>query len=134
MAFADRVQAVRSETDVTVGLSKLRTDMMAIGLTNYDITRVVTAASELARNILKYAGRGSLRYSRRTEGTREGVEVVVEDNGPGIKDIEMALTDNYSTSGTLGLGLPGVRRLVDEFDLNSEVGVGTIVKITVWKS
>jgi serine/threonine-protein kinase RsbT len=126
--------SVGSETDVTVGLSKLRTDIMAIGLTNYDVARVLTAASELARNILKYAGSGSLRYSRRTEGTREGVEVVVEDKGPGIDDPEIALTDNYSTSGTLGLGLPGVRRLVDEFDLNSEVGVGTTVKITMWKS
>jgi serine/threonine-protein kinase RsbT len=134
MTFTDRSQSIRSESDVTVGLSRLRTDMMAIGLSNYDVTRVVTAASELARNILKYAGRGYLRYSKQIDGTREGVEVIAHDNGPGIDDLEMALTDNYSSSGTLGLGLPGVRRLVDEFDVNSEVGVGTTVKFKVWKS
>jgi serine/threonine-protein kinase RsbT len=134
MTFTDRFQPIRSESDVTVGLSKLRTDMMAIGLSNYEVTRVVTAASELAHNILKYAGRGYLSYSKQIDGTREGVEIIAHDNGPGIDDLEMALTDNYSSSGTLGLGLPGVRRLVDEFDVNSEVGVGTTVKIKVWKS
>ncbi len=134
MTFTDRFQSIRSESDVTVGLSKLRTDMMVIGLSNYDVTRVVTAASELAHNILKYADRGYLRYSKQIDGIRVGVEVIAHDNGPGIDDLEMALTDNYSSSGTLGLGLPGVRRLVDEFDVISEVGVGTIVKIKVWKS
>jgi serine/threonine-protein kinase RsbT len=134
MTFTDRSQSIRSEFDITVGLSKLRTDMMAIGLSNYEVTRVATAASELAHNILKYAGSGYLRYSEQIDGTREGVEVIAHDNGPGIDDLEMALTDNYSSSGTLGLGLPGVRRLVDEFDVNSEVGAGTTVKIKIWKS
>jgi len=134
MTFAERRQSIRTESNATVGLSKLRSDVAATGFSDYDVTRILTATSELTRNILKYAGSGELRYAGLIDGTREGVEIIVEDSGPGIEDLEQALADNYSSSGTLGLGLPGVRRLVDDFDMSSEVGVGTTVKFKVWKS
>jgi serine/threonine-protein kinase RsbT len=95
---------------------------------------VMTAVSELARNILKYAGSGRVR-ARVVRGSRGvGVEIVVEDQGPGIHDVARALSDHYSTGGTLGLGLPGVRRLMDVFDLWSEPGKGTRVTVQKWKA
>jgi serine/threonine-protein kinase RsbT len=133
MTITGRDQAVRNETDIVVALSKLRTDAQELGFNDYDVTRVVTAASELARNILKYAGTGSVKYSKVVDGAKQGLEFVARDKGPGIEDVEMALVDNYSSSGTLGLGLPGVKRMVDQFELNSEVGVGTTVAFRVWK-
>ncbi len=129
-----RSQTIRNETDIIIALSKLQGEVLELGFSNYDTTRIVTAASELARNILKYAGTGNVGYSKLVDGAKLGVEFVARDNGPGIDDVEMALTDNYSTSGTLGMGLPGVKRLVDDFEVNSEVGVGTTVAFKVWKS
>ena len=134
MTFNKRLRSIRSETDVTVALSKIRSDMQEIGLSTYDMTRVMTATSELVRNILKYAGHGNLIYAPLSDGGRAGIEVIVQDDGPGIDDVEKALSDNYSSSGTLGMGLPGVRRLTDEFELASEVGVGTSVNFKVWVS
>ena len=129
-----RGQTIRNETDSVLALSKLRAAVLEIGFGNHDVTRILTAASELVRNILKYAGTGKVRYSKLTDGAKRGVEFVADDKGPGIADVELAMADNYSSSGTLGLGLPGVKRLVDEFDVNSEVGVGTTVVFKVWKS
>jgi serine/threonine-protein kinase RsbT len=82
---------------------------------------------------LKYAGTDNIKYSKRVDDVKLGVEFVASDNGPGIADLELALTDNYSSSGTLGKGLPGVRRLVDDFEVISEVGTGTTVMFRVWK-
>ena len=129
-----RKQAIRTENDIIFILSKLQGDALELGFNNYEVTRMVTAASELARNILKYAGTGNVSYSKLIDGAKLGVEFVARDKGPGIADVELALTDNYSSSGTLGLGLPGVRRLVDDFEVNTEVGVGTTVTFKVWKS
>ncbi len=134
MTFTARRQVVRTEVDVVVALSKLRKDALELGFSGYDVTRVVTAASELARNILKYAGTGQISYSKLVNGAKLGLEVVARDNGPGIADVDQALTDNYSSSGTLGLGLPGVKRMVDEFEVSSDVGTGTTVTFKVWKS
>ena len=134
MTFTERDQAVRSEADIVFALSKLRGDALGLGFSEYDVTRVVTAASELARNILKYAGTGHISHSKFVDGAKLGLEVVARDNGPGIADLDQALADNYSSSGTLGLGLPGVKRMVDEFEVNSEIGVGTTVAFKVWKS
>ncbi len=134
MTFTTRSQAVRSESDVIIALSKLREDALGLGFSDYDVTRVVTAASELTCNILKYAGTGNISYSKLVDGGKLGVECVARDKGPGIADLELALVDNYSSSGTLGLGLPGVKRLVDDFEVNSGVGVGTTVAFKVWKS
>ena len=134
MTFAMRRQAIRSESDIVLALSKLREDALGLGFCGYDITRMVTAVSELARNILKYAGTGHISHSNLVDGAKLGVEVVAQDNGPGIADVEKALADHYSSSGTLGLGLPGVKRLTDEFEVDSETGAGTTVTFKVWKS
>jgi serine/threonine-protein kinase RsbT len=93
---------------------------------------VATAISELARNIVTYAGHGEIRISLVTNGTRRGINVVARDEGPGIADIDLAMRQGYSTSGGLGIGLPGVRRIMDEFAIASDVG-GTTVTITKWK-
>jgi serine/threonine-protein kinase RsbT len=134
MTFKARRQAIRTETDIVVALSRLRGDVLELGFSNYGVTRVVTAASELARNILKYAGSGTINYSKLVDGAKRGVEVVASDTGPGIADVDQALEDNFSSSGTLGMGLPGVKRMVDEFKVCSEVGAGTTVAFKVWKS
>ena len=129
-----RSTTVRTEGDIIVILSKLRSKALELELGDYDTSRIVTAASELAHNILKYAGTGNVSFSLLDDGAKPGVEFIASDRGPGIADVDQAMADKFSTSGTLGLGLPGVKRLVDEFDLNSEVGVGTTVAFKVWKS
>lgn len=126
-------QGIRSETDVVVILSKLRSDAIEMGFDDLEVSRLVTAASELVRNILKYAGTGHAFYTRLDDGSRTGLEFVASDRGPGIPDLEEAMTDNFSSSGTLGMGLPSVKRMVDEFSIQSEVGVGTTVSFKVWK-
>ncbi len=103
--------------------------------TGFDETRsrmIATAVSELARNILKYAGSGQLRLRRVSSSRGAGVEIEVSDHGPGIADVEAAMSDHYSSSGTLGMGLPGVKRMMDEFDLHSEPGRGTRVTARKW--
>ena len=94
-----RNQAIRTESDMVFALSKLRADTLGLGFSDHDVSRVITAASELVRNILKYAGSGSIKYSNLAEGEKLGVELIAHDNGPGIADVELALTDSYSSSG-----------------------------------
>jgi serine/threonine-protein kinase RsbT len=96
-------------------------------------TKFVTAASELARNAVKYAHGSSVKWTRLSAHDRVGIKVVFEDKGPGIANLRFALSDGWSSGGGLGLGLPGARRLVDEFTLESIVGVGTRVEIIMWK-
>jgi len=96
-------------------------------------SRATTSVSELARNILKYAGRGEIRLRRIGESQRPGVEVTASDRGPGIESLERALEDHYSSSGTLGLGLPGVRRMMDDFAIESTPGAGTRVCAVLWR-
>jgi serine/threonine-protein kinase RsbT len=104
-----------------------------LGLDQVTRQKVSTAISELARNIIKYAGgKGAVTIRTVTEEGRSGLEVVAVDRGPGIENLEEALEDHFSSSGTLGLGLPGVRRLMDEFDIQSEPGVGTTVTTRIW--
>ena len=134
MTRTARSMTVRSEDDIIVILSKLRSEVLKLGLNDFDTSRIITAASELARNILKYAGTGKISFSMLEDSVKPGVEFVASDTGPGIADVDQAMSDSFSSSGTLGLGLPGVKRLVDEFNLNSEVGVGTTVVFKVWKS
>jgi serine/threonine-protein kinase RsbT len=97
-----------------------------------DAAKVLTAAVELGTNIVKYAGRGVVRARWVVQGARRGVELEAVDEGPGIADPGQAMRDRFSTSGTLGLGLPGVRRLMDDFHLDSEPGRGTRVKARKW--
>jgi len=109
--------------------------MMAseLGFSPGDATLIATAISELARNIVSYARKGQITLKMVNSLNRQGILVVAADDGPGIADIRQALRDGFSTSGSLGLGLPGVRRLMDEFEINSEPGRGTIVTVKKWK-
>jgi serine/threonine-protein kinase RsbT len=128
------VVAITAEADLIEVRQVLRAEAQEAGLGLVDETKIVTAGSELARNILTYASgaRGELHVEQLAEGARRGVRATFSDAGPGIADIDAAMTDGYSTAGSLGLGLPGSRRLVDEMLLTSEVGVGTTVVIVKW--
>jgi len=103
-----------------------------LGFSPTDVVRIATAISELARNVLSYATGGEIRLEALNTRSRCGLTIVATDRGPGIPDVEQAMQDAYSTSGGLGLGLPGVRRLMDEFKIESVVGQGTTVSATKW--
>ncbi|GAA3547348.1 anti-sigma regulatory factor [Nonomuraea rosea] len=129
---AERELGVASSADVVAVRQLVRTVAVEVGLSLVDQTKIVTAASELARNALVYAGGGDVRISVVQNGPRRGLKMVVNDEGPGIPDLEKALTDGYTTGSGLGLGLGGSRRLVDEFDLLTAPGKGTTVTVTKW--
>jgi len=124
---------INSDQDVVVARHKGRGLATELGFSASDSTLLATAISELARNIVSYAGRGEIVLRASHNSDRPGVTVVARDTGPGIASIEQALRDGYSTSGSLGLGLPGARRLVDEFEIVSKVGQGTTVTVRKWK-
>ncbi len=124
---------LRSGSDVVSVRQAVRTWAIAAGFSLVDQTKMVTAASELARNTVDYGGGGTARLELIADGIRRGLRVAFEDRGPGIPDIEKALTDHFTTGTGLGLGLGGARRLVNEFDIHSRVGEGTKVVITRWK-
>ena len=124
---------IRTSDDIVRIRQRVRAFAVEAGLGLVDQTKVVTAASELARNTLDYGGGGSATIEAVEENFRRGVRVVFEDQGPGIPDVGRALEDGYTTGGGLGLGLSGARRLSNEFDIRSTVGVGTRVSITRWK-
>ncbi|MEU8378103.1 anti-sigma regulatory factor [Streptosporangium sp. NPDC048865] len=123
---------INANGDVVLVRQHVRTVAVNVGLSLVDQTKVVTAASELARNALVYAGGGQVRVEVVQKGMRRGLRMVFSDNGPGIPDIDQALTDGWTTGGGLGLGLSGSRRLVDEFDLESTPGEGTLITVTKW--
>jgi len=125
--------AVGSDVDIVTARQKGRELAAQCGLSSTDLAVVATAISELARNIVRYAVRGEVILRRVDNGTKRGIEVVATDDGPGISDVPLALQDGYSTSGGLGLGLPGVRRLMDEFDIVSRFGKGTTVTVKKWR-
>ena len=122
---------VASTEGIVAVRQKVRELASDMGFGAVDQTRIATAVSELARNIYLYAGKGAVTIFS-LEGDRKGIQIVCEDDGPGIADIELAMTDGYSTMKSLGLGLPGARRLMDEFQIESEPGKGTRVTITKW--
>jgi serine/threonine-protein kinase RsbT len=124
---------IRRSDDVVAVRQKVRAYAIDAGLGLVDQTKIVTAASELARNTLDYGGGGEVIIERIGDGVRKGVRLVFEDKGPGIADIALALKDGYTTSTGLGLGLSGAKRLSNEFDIHSTVGVGTRVTIARWK-
>ncbi|MGW5668043.1 ATP-binding protein [Micromonospora sp. NPDC003776] len=125
-------QAIRSDEDVVRVRQLVRTAAVAAKLSLVDQTKLVTAASELARNTLIYGGGGTAKVSTTDDGRRRGIRIVFADEGPGIPDLDLALTDGYTTGGGLGLGLSGARRLVDDFDIWTAVGEGTRVTVTKW--
>ncbi len=125
--------ALKSDRDIVVARQKGRALATKLGFSLGNATLIATAISELARNIITYAGEGMIAINAIYDSTREGLLIVASDEGPGISDIPSALRDGFSTSGSLGIGLPGVRRLMDEFDISSQPGEGTIVTVTKWK-
>ena len=130
---SERRVAIISERDIVVARQKGRAMAVSLGFSLGDSTLIATAISELARNIITYAGEGTIAMNVIYDSRREGLLIVASDEGPGISDIPRALRDGFSTSGSLGIGLPGVRRLMDNFDIASEPGRGTIVTVTKWK-
>jgi len=125
--------AIKSERDIVVARQKGRALARDFGFSLGDATLIATAISELARNIIAYAGEGMVTMNVIYDSRREGLLIVASDEGPGISDIPLALRDGFSTSGSLGIGLPGVRRLMDEFKIDSAPGHGTIVTVIKWK-
>jgi serine/threonine-protein kinase RsbT len=125
--------AITTDADVVTARHQARRMGGDLGFTSTDLTLLATAISEVARNITTYAGEGELRLRvvRGVNG-REGIEVVARDEGPGIANVELALQDGYTTGNGLGLGLPGARRLVDEFELETAPGQGTTVRLVKW--
>nr|WP_308127480.1 anti-sigma regulatory factor [Nonomuraea guangzhouensis] len=123
---------IAGNADVVMVRQRVRSVAVEVGLSLIDQTKVVTAASELARNALVYAGGGLAKIELVQNGIRQGLRIAFSDEGPGIPDIEQALTDGWTTGTGLGLGLSGSRRLVDEFDLVSAPGKGTTVTVTKW--
>ncbi|MEH2165848.1 MAG: anti-sigma regulatory factor [Nostoc sp.] len=124
---------IQSSTDVVLVRQTVRQLAVEIGFGLVDQTKIVTAASELARNTLDYGGGGTVKLETLEEGRRRGLRLTFEDRGPGIPDIELALKDGFTTGGGLGMGLSGAKRLANEFEIQSAVGEGTQVTIVRWK-
>jgi serine/threonine-protein kinase RsbT len=124
---------VTSDADVVAARQSGRRLAELAGFSTTDQTLIATAISEIARNILLYAQRGEIVISTPNEVARHGITVVASDSGPGIPDIELAMEDGYTTGQGSGLGLPGSRRLMDEFEISSEIGKGTIVTMRKWR-
>jgi serine/threonine-protein kinase RsbT len=123
---------IASHDDVVRARQVVRAAAAAAGMSLVDQTKIVTATSELARNTFVYGGGGEMRVERVTAGGRTGLRIRFTDEGPGIPDVEQALSEGWSSSTGLGLGLSGTRRLTDEFEIHSEVGKGTTVTVTKW--
>lgn len=127
------VMPVGSSADIVRVRQQVRAWAAELGFGLVDQTKIVTAASELARNTLDYGRGGTVRMEAHNDGPRRGLRLTFEDHGPGIPDIELALKDGYTTGNGLGLGLGGSRRLVNDFNIHSQVGQGTRVEVTKWK-
>jgi serine/threonine-protein kinase RsbT len=129
-----RIQvAIKSDRDIVLAREKGRALAAELGFSAVDATLIATAISELARNIVAYARKGEIILQPTNSSNRLGVTVTASDEGPGIPDIHQAMRDGFSTSGSLGLGLPGVRRLMDDFEIVSQPGRGTTVVVKKWR-
>jgi serine/threonine-protein kinase RsbT len=123
---------IESEGNIVMARKFVRDAANSLGFSLTDVTRIVTAASELTRNIYHYAGCGNMRWSPLNSDSRVGLELVFEDRGPGIPDIEKAMESGFTTGKGMGLGLPGSKRLMDEMEIQSAVGKGTTVTVRKW--
>ena len=123
---------IHTEWDIVAARQLGRNEAKTVGFGTVDQARITTAISELARNIYLYAGKGKIEIERHTEEGLYGITIIASDNGPGISDMRKVMEDGYSTSGGLGAGMPGVRRLMDEFKVDTEPGVGTNITATKW--
>jgi serine/threonine-protein kinase RsbT len=124
---------IQTEPDIAVARRAVRDVATKLGFGVTETARIVTAASELSRNVHKYAGRGVMHWRALTNGQANGLELRFEDHGPGIPDVAEALREGHSTGGGLGMGLPGAKRLMDEMEIHSAVGQGTIVTVRKWR-
>ncbi|ABG58490.1 anti-sigma regulatory factor [Cytophaga hutchinsonii] len=122
------------ETDVVPFRSRVKEHAVKIGMSLLNQTKLITGASELVRNMLKYGNGGIVRIEIVSKGRDTGIRLIFEDKGPGIPDINKAMTDGFTTGKSMGLGLPGTKRLMNEFNITSEVGVGTTVTVIKWKN
>jgi serine/threonine-protein kinase RsbT len=129
----DETIPVRSSEDVVRVRQAVRAKAVGAGFSLVDQTKLITAASEIARNTVDYGGGGTLRIQVLRNGVRRGVRLTFSDEGPGIPDISKAMTDGYTSGNGLGLGLSGAKRLSNEFEIHSEIGKGTVVKLARWK-
>lgn len=125
---------INSETDIVTARQKGREMASTLGFSNTDLVLIATAISEVTRNIVEYAKHGELCLSIARKVNKSGIVVIARDKGPGIPNIELAMQDGYSTGHSLGLGLPGAKRLMDDFEIVSEVGKGTTVTMKKWVS
>lgn len=130
----ERKSSIENELDIIAARRRAKEVAEELGFSTVDQVRIATAISELARNIVLYAKEGSIVVRALREGDRQGLEILVADNGPGIANVELAMTDGYSTSGGLGAGLPGARRLMDTFRVDSQLGQGTKIVARKWKA
>ena len=124
---------VRTEEDIVASRQKVRALAQQLKFSLVDQTKMITAASELSRNTVVHGGGGEMHWEVLDDGVRRGLRLVFEDHGPGIADLKLALTDGWTSGGGMGLGLPGSKRLVHEFDVQSSAGAGTRVSILRWK-
>ena len=125
---------IEKEQDVVPFRNRVKEYAVKIGMSLVNQTKLITAASELVRNMLKYGGGGITLIEVIAEGRNSGIRLIFQDKGPGIADISLAMKDGFSTGKSLGIGLPGTKRLVNEFDIQSKVGEGTTVSIIKWKN
>jgi serine/threonine-protein kinase RsbT len=123
---------VQSDIDIVAARQKGRALATRLGFSSSDATIVATAISELARNIVLYAKRGEIALTATSNGEHRGLIIIACDEGEGISDVRQAMQDGYSTSGRMGVGLPGVKRLMDDFEISSVVGKGTVVTVKKW--
>jgi serine/threonine-protein kinase RsbT len=129
----DDTMPVRNSDDVVRVRQAVRARAISAGLSLVDQTKIITAASEIARNTVDYGGGGDVRIELLRDGARRGVRLTFVDQGPGIADMSLAMTDGYTTGNGLGLGLTGAKRLCNEFDIRSVAGEGTTVVLARWK-
>jgi serine/threonine-protein kinase RsbT len=124
---------IKTEGDIVAARRTIRDAAAALGFGQTDVARIVTASSELARNVFRYAGEGTMTWKGTDQPGRVGIEIVFADRGPGIPDIAMAMREGYTTGGGMGMGLPGAKRLMDEMEIQSAAGEGTTVTLRKWR-
>lgn len=133
MTEKKRLIPVKEELDIVTARQAGRELSRSLGFSIVDLTRITTAISELARNIILYADSGTVTIETINQADILGIEIIAQDNGPGIADVDKAMEDGFSTSNGLGAGLPGVRRLMDDFEIKTEVDKGTTIRIVKWR-
>ena len=129
-----KAAVIRSDLDIVIARTLARDTAKMLGFGAIDQARIATAVSELARNIFLYAGTGTVTVREIDRPGRKGLEVICEDQGPGIANIDLVMRDGYSTSRGMGMGLPGAKRLMDEFDIRSQEGAGTTIICRKWRT